>query len=172
LGEDLGRLGSLIAALTAAYGEGAQLGADDVMPFLGEAGGVAPWDLTDAIDRGDTPAALSALHRMLAGGARHPLVVTATLQRHYLSMLKLDGSGVSTEREAAEVLGLRGSTFPARKAMTQSRNLRWAGLSQAVELLAQADLDLRGASAWPDALVMDVLVARLCRLARRRTPTQ
>jgi hypothetical protein len=30
-----------------------------------------------------------------------------------------------------------------------------------VELLAQADLDLRGAKAWPDELVMEVLVARL-----------
>ena len=34
---------------------GAKLGADDVEPFLGEAGGVPPWELTDAIDRGDIP---------------------------------------------------------------------------------------------------------------------
>jgi DNA polymerase III subunit delta len=32
-------------------------------------------------------------------------------------------------------------------------------------LLAQADLDLRGAKEWPDELVMEVLVARLSRLA-------
>lgn len=171
LGEDIGRLASLIAALTSAFGEGARVGADDVAPFLGEAGGVAPWDLTDAIDGGDTAAALHALHRMLSAGARHPLVVMATLQRHYTSMLKLDGASVASEKEAADLLGMRGSTFPARKAMNQARRLGWAGVSEAIELLAAADLDLRGARAWPDTLVMDVLVARLCRLSRRRSRT-
>jgi DNA polymerase-3 subunit delta len=169
LGEDLGRLSSLLGALTSAYGDGARLSVDDVAPFLGEAGGVAPWDLTDAIDRGDTPVALDALHRMLAAGGRHPLVVMATLQRHFTSMLKLDGAGVTSEKEAAGVLGLRGSTFPAKKAMSQARRLGWAGISEAVQLLAEADLDLRGARAWPDTLVVDVLVARLCRLSRRPT---
>jgi hypothetical protein len=37
---------------------------------------------------------------------------------------------------------------------------------RAVELLAGADLDLRGGKAWPDDLVLEVLVARLARLAR------
>jgi DNA polymerase-3 subunit delta len=36
---------------------------------------------------------------------------------------------------------------------------------RAIGLLAQADLDLRGAKEWPDELVMEVLVARLSRLA-------
>jgi len=35
-------------------------------------------------------------------------------------------------------------------------------------LLAQADLDLRGAKEWPDELVMEVLVARLSRLGSGR----
>ena len=48
-------------------------------------------------------AALSVLHRMLAAGDRHPLVVMATLQRHYGSMLRLDGSGATSEAAAAEV---------------------------------------------------------------------
>ncbi len=34
-----------------------------------------------------------------------------------------------------------------------------------MELLAGADVDLRGAKDWPDDLVMDVLVARLSKLA-------
>jgi DNA polymerase-3 subunit delta len=60
------------------------------------------------------------------------------------------------------------STFPARKAMQQGRRLGTAGVSRAVGLLAQADLDLRGARAWPDELVLEVLVARLSRLKRTR----
>jgi len=37
-----------------------------------------------------------------------------------------------------------------------------------VELVAQADLDLRGVKDWPDELVLEVLVARLAALGGRR----
>ncbi|HMC51217.1 MAG TPA: hypothetical protein VKI64_00540, partial [Acidimicrobiales bacterium] len=70
LGEDLGRLTALLELLAASYGERARLGVEEVAPFLGEAGGVAPWELTDAMDAGDTAGALAALHRLLAGGRR------------------------------------------------------------------------------------------------------
>jgi DNA polymerase-3 subunit delta len=170
LGEDVARLSSLIDVLSAAYGDGARVSADDVEPFLGEAGAVAPWDLTDAIDNGDTDGALHALRRLLAAGDRHPLVILATLHRHYGSMLRLDGAGASSEAEAGALLGIaKGkSTFPARKAMQQGRRLGTAGVARAIELVAQADLDLRGALAWPDELVLEVLVARLSRLKRTR----
>jgi DNA polymerase III subunit delta len=55
--------------------------------------------------------------------------------------------------------------FPARKAMTQAARLGPAGVARAIELLAAADLDLRGLKEWPDGLVLEVLVARLSRLA-------
>ena len=42
----------------------------------------------DAIDRGDAAGALDQLHRMLRGGDQHPLAIMATLQSHYLRMLK------------------------------------------------------------------------------------
>jgi DNA polymerase-3 subunit delta len=169
LGEDLGRLTNLLEALAAAYGVGAKVGVDDVEPFLGEAGGVPPWELTDAIDAGDTSRALIALHRMLRAGDRHPLQVMATLHGHFANMLRLDGSGVSNEADAAALL--RSKPYPAKKAMTQARKLGREGVSRAIQLLADADLDLRKLRKdWPEDLVMEVLVARLCRLspARRR----
>ena len=46
----------------------------------------------------------------------HPLVVMASLTNHYNRMLALDGADVRGEKEAAELLGLKGSTFPARDA--------------------------------------------------------
>src|ERR1700694_766604 len=73
LGEDLWRLAGILDALSVAYGEGARLGIEELQPFLGQAGSLAPWELTDAIDRGDIEASLSVLHRMLGAGARHPL---------------------------------------------------------------------------------------------------
>jgi DNA polymerase-3 subunit delta len=168
LGEDLGRLGNLLEALGAAYGQGARVSADDLRPFLGEAGSVPPWDLTDAIDSGDTNAAVGALHRMLAAGDRHPLAIMSSLHTHYARMLRLDGAGVRDEAQAAELLGMKGSTFPAKKALNQARRLGHDGVVDAIRLLADADLDLRKFTKdWPEQLVMEVLVARLSRLGPR-----
>ena len=166
LGEDLSRLNGILEVLRTAYGHGATVTVDQLEPFLGEAGGVAPWELTDALDRGDAATAMALLHRLIKGGDRHPLVVMSTLHRHYGQMLRLDGAGARDEKAAAQLLGLKGSTFPARKALTQSRKLGSAKVQRAIALLAEADLDLRGQRSWPDELVMEVLVARLCQLAR------
>jgi DNA polymerase-3 subunit delta len=170
LGEDVGRLGTLLDALAAAYGEDANITSDMLAPFLGAAGSVAPWDLTDAIDRGETEGALVQLHRMMEAGERHPLVILATLHRHYTSMLKLDGANVRNESDAAAITGT--GPYPAKKALAQGRRLGHDGVARAVALLADADVDLRGARAWPEQLILEVLVARLSRLggARRAAP--
>lgn len=168
LGDDPQRLVGLLETLAGSYGRdtGTRLGVADIEPFLGEAGGVPPWELTDALDRGDIPGALAKLGRMTQGGGRHGLQIMATLQNHYGRMLALDGAPVAGEKDAARLLGLRGSTFPARKALAQSRKLGHDRIVRAIELLANADLDLRGGKAWPDGLVLEVLVARLANLAR------
>ncbi len=165
-GEDVARLLPLLNTLAAAFGETSQLGVADLAPFLGEAGSVPPWDLTDAIDRGDVGEAVRRLRRLLGGGERHPLQIMVTLTNHLERILALSGSSARNEKEAATLLQLKGSTFPARKALDQSRKLGPARITRAVNLLADADIALRGASAWEPALVMEVLVARLAALGR------
>ncbi len=166
LGDDPQRLVGMIGTLVGSFGVGARLGAADLEPFLGESGGVPPWELTDALDRGDITTALDKLHRIVGGGGRHPLQVMATLHGHYARILQLDGAAVGGEKDAAQLLGLKGSTFPARKSLQQARRLGHDRVVEAVSLLAGADLDLRGGKAWPQGLVLEVLVARLARLAR------
>jgi DNA polymerase-3 subunit delta len=163
LGEDAGRVQGILETLSSAYGDSHVLKVVDVEPFLGEAGGVPPWDLTDAIDRGDTTKSLLLLHRMMRAGERHPLQVMAILHSHFTKLLTLDGSNARDEASAAAVLGIKPG-FPARKALDQYRKLGNSGVVRAIGLLAQADLDLRGAKEWPDELVMEVLIARLSRL--------
>lgn len=169
LGEDLGRLQGLLSSLASAYGNADVLGVDEVAPFLGVPGAVAPWDLTDAIDRGDVSGAIDCVHRMMKAGERHALVVIATLHRHFQAMLRLDGSGLRSERDAAALLGM--SPFPAKKAMVQGRKLGFAKVAQGLRLIAAADLDLRGLRDWkvadePDGLLeMEVLVGRLAQLS-------
>jgi len=167
LGEDMGRLSGLLDALAAAYGEGASLRADQVREYLGVAGRVPPWELTDAIDGGDARASLAALARMLDAGEMHPLAVLSILHRHYQAMLRLDGVAVGDADQAARLLGVR-SSFVAKKALTEARRLGSSGISQAVLLLAAADLDCRGATANPPETVLEVLVARLSRLGHTR----
>jgi len=165
LGDDLGRLQGVLDTLASAHGSTHVLHVDDVTPFLGDAGGVPPWDLTDAIDAGQTARALELLHRMLHGGDRHPLVVMAILHAHYAKLLVLDGVGARDEVAAAAAMGIKPG-YPARKAMKVHAELGADRVGRAIRLLAQADLDLRGAKDWDPELVVEILVARLSRLRR------
>jgi len=167
LGGDLHRLAGLLDTLEDAYGPGAAVGEDELAPFLGAAGRVAPWDLTDAIDKGDSGEALAMLGRLTGAGEMHALAILAILHRHYQAMLRLDGAQVSSAEEAAEIAGMR-SAYPAKKALDQARQLGSARIGRAIELLAAADLDLRGRSGLDDAVILEVLVARLSRLGGTR----
>jgi len=164
LGEQRSRVLSLLATLESVYGPDVTIGVDEVTPFLGESGDVPPWELTDAIDSGRIDVALDKLHRMTGAGGRHPLQIMASLQTHYLRLLKLDGAPVSGEKQAAQLLGMKGSTFPAKKALAQTKRLGSHRIKRAIELLAEADRGLRGESGWSPVLVMEVLVARLANL--------
>jgi len=163
LGEDVGRLEGLLATLAGAFGGTRALKPEDVEPFIGEGGGVPPWELTDAIDAGKTAAALGLLARMTGPGGRHPLQLMAILHGHYVRLARLDGVDVTSEDQAAAVLGIKPG-FPAKKALTQYRRLGGDGVRRAIELLAAADLDLRGRRDLDSDVVMEILVARLSRL--------
>jgi DNA polymerase III subunit delta len=164
-GDDAGRVLGLVDLLHSAFGEGARLDVDDVEPYLGTSGSVAPYLLTGAIDRGDTESALDVLAR-LRGSGFHPLQVMVVLHRHYQRILRLDDPAVGGEADAVAALGGKVKAYPASLALRQSRTLRSAGIRAAYEALAKADLDLRGASAAPEDATLEVLVARLARLSR------
>lgn len=172
LGEDISRLESLLNVLAAAYGPGTKIGPAQVEPYLGDAGSSAPWDLTDAIDRGDAAEAIAQLHRLLSGSGRHALGVVSSLHNHVSRMARLDGANVAGEAEAAALLGI--AAYPARKALSQSRRLGTDALLRMLTLVADADVDLKGRSSWSEELVLEVLVARLARVGRpsRRTASR
>ena len=97
-------------------------------------------------------------------GEMHPLQVMVLLHRHFERFARLDGENVSSPIDAMALLGIR-SEFPARKAMQQAEKLGSDAIAQGIVLLADADVQLRGQRDWPEELVMEVLVARLSRLA-------
>jgi DNA polymerase-3 subunit delta len=172
LGDDAGRVNSLVEALRSAYGSEAVLGVDDVMPYLGDAGAVPGYLLTNAIEAGDPAGALEVLHRLLHAPsqrdakAMHPLQVLAILLGYYRRLLRLDDPSVRTSADAVAALDGRVKEFPARKALDSARSLGTDGIRQAFDALHQADLDLKGARGIPPDAVVEVLVVRLARLAR------
>ena len=167
LGEGVGRLEGILGVIRSTYGDGVKIGVEDVEPFLGEAGGVPPWDFTDAIDGGQTAKALTLMSRMMHGGDRHPLQIMAILHGHYAKLARLDGVDARSEHDAAEAMGIKAG-FPAKKALANYRRLGGGNVQRAIQLLAEADRDLRGDTDLDSETVMEVLVARLSRLGPAR----
>ncbi|GMU77945.1 MAG: hypothetical protein AMXMBFR46_07430 [Acidimicrobiia bacterium] len=178
VGTEVGRIPALVEVLAAAFppatGDGRdRLSAADVEPYLGDEGGVPPWELTKAIEQGDVAGALAVLHRLLhASGPQqpkpmHPLPVLAMLHNHYRRVARLDDPAIATKADAVAALGPKVRDFQAQKALGQARALGTDGIREAYAALAQADLDLKGARAIPEDLVMEVLVARLAALTGR-----
>jgi DNA polymerase-3 subunit delta len=173
VGEDAGRVHSLVEVLVAASEPGTTLGVDDVEPYLGEAGPVPTYELTNAIEKGDVAGSLAILHRLLRASSSqqakpmHPLQVMVSLQNAYRRLLRLDDPDVRTAEDAAAAIGGRTNPRAARYRLEHARALGSDGLRQAFAYLAQADIDLKGARAIPEDAVMEVLVARLAHLSAR-----
>ncbi len=177
LGDDVARADSLARTLASVFG-GAPIRYDDLAPYLGDAGDVPEWDLTDAIDGGDPARAIAIARRMLGSRSRSGLQIVAILQRYVTRLAKVAGGGVSSEDEAASLLGV--SRYPAAKLWRAAQRLGAARVSEAVSLVARADLDLKGGVTYgsrdgadvdpTEVTVVEVLVARLARLSavRRR----
>jgi DNA polymerase-3 subunit delta len=173
LGDNAGRVATLVDVLAAAFGPGVTLSADDVRPYLGEAGAVPSYLLTNAIESGDPAAALEVLHRLLTVSSpqqpkpMHPLQVMGVLNGYYRRILRLDDPSVRSRGDAVAALGGRVKEYPAGKALDQARALGSGGIRQAFDALFQADLDLKGARGIPEDAVIEVLVVRLARLSAR-----
>ena len=179
VGDDVARVDALARTLRSIYGT-ASLNFAHIEPYLGDAGDVPEWDLTDAIDGGDATKAIVVARRMLDSKSRAGLQIVNILQRHYLRMARLEGSGVRGEEEAAALLGI--NKYPAGKSLRVSERLGPERVSTAVHWITQADLNLKGGVSYggkdldtdldvTDLTVVEVLVARLAKMtqgARRR----
>jgi DNA polymerase-3 subunit delta len=177
LGEDAGRVPELVDLWHSAYGDDAVLDLGDIDQYLGDLGTAGPFELTNAIDRGDVPRALEVLHRMLSATSAaqpkplHPMQIMGSLSGHYRRLLRLDDPDIVTKEQAADALGMK-SPGGARFPLEASKRLGTDGLREAMRLLANAELDLRGASGLDERTVTEVLIARLAALSRRHARTR
>jgi DNA polymerase-3 subunit delta len=179
VGDDVARVDALARTLSSIYGS-APLNFDQLKMYLGDAGDLPAWDLSDAIDAGDVARAMSVARRMLESRRRAGLQIVSLLQRHYLNIARLEGSLVTTKEEAAALLSI--NAYPAGKALQVANRLGAKRVTTAVHWITEADLALKGAVSFggrdlesdmdvTELTVIEVLVARLARLsagARRR----
>ncbi len=179
LGDDMARVDALARTLQTIYGS-APLNFSHIEPYLGDAGDVPEWDLTDAVDSGDATKAIVVARRMLDSKGRAGLQIVNILQRHYLRMAKLEGSGVRGADDAGALLGIKG--FPAQKSLQMSQRLGTERIATAVHWITNADVALKGGVSYggkdlntdmdvTELTVIEILVARLAKMtqgARRR----
>ena len=173
-GSEAGMVKRIVTTLATIDSDGSPIDVDEVSPYLTDAGSVPVWDLTNAIEKGDTKSALATLNRLLnatsakQARAMHPLQTLAVLVSHYRRLLRLDDPEIRSPEAAAKALGGKTNPNSARFRLKQAQRLGPEGLQRAFEYLANADLDLKGRRAIPEDVVMETLVARLCALENRR----
>ncbi len=173
VGDDVARVDAMARTLSSIYGT-APLKFSHIEPYLGDAGDVPAWDLTDAIDSGDATKSIVVARRMLDSRGRGGLQIVNILQRHYLSMARLEGSGATSQEEAGSILSM--SPYPAGKALKMAQRLGPQRITQAVHWVREADVSLKGGVSYggkdlntdidvTDLTVVEVLVARLARMS-------
>ena len=174
LGDDAGRVHELVAVLATRFPLGATVRSADVEPYLGEAGTVASnFELTGAIEQGDTPTALDVLYRLMHATSskhekpNHPIFIMAALTSYYRALLRIDSPDVNSKEDAHAILG--GNPWAAKFRLDALRRIGSSGVREAYALVCRADLDLRGAGgtrAIDEETVMQLLIARLCSIHR------
>lgn len=133
-----------------------------VLAYIGRPGEVPVWSLSDHIDRADTVKAMETLHRISIA----PVAVHGALMAHFQRLYTIQEAGLRSPQEAAEFLGVKGSTYPLQKAI---RTLPRYGnsLEALMGILTKAGADLRGGSPLSDMLILEILVGRLCTYPRK-----
>lgn len=170
IGEDVSQVPPILEALSEFY-PGARIDVEQLTPFLSAPGEIKPWTLTDAIDRGPqgVAEALEMVGRLWS--KQTPVGIVSILKAHMDRIWRLQKTGITNERDAADYLGMKGaSTYPAKKAINLGRAYGSAA-EPLLQMIAEVDAALRGGrNQWagvPSRLTLEVLVARMCVYPRR-----
>ena len=166
VGEEIARIPAILATLESVFGSGSDLQSSDIEPYIGQAGNVVPWELTNGITTGNAASAIKILSRMQGNGAQHQMQILSFLSNHYFRILQLSGRNGVTSEEAANLLGDK-SSYRAKMTLSEANRLGPEKSKRAIQLLAEADVNLRGGTGVPAEVVMEVLVARLSSLYKR-----
>jgi len=163
-GDTVSLVPALLDTLQAVYGSNS-VDVDDVRPWI-TTGSLPIWSLTGAVDDGNVVEALHVLDRIW--GDASPVAIVGALKAHMYRIFVLQKTGIRDERVAGDFLGMKGSTYPAKKAILLGSRYKGA-VEPLLNYTIEADASLRGGDGRgiPQRILVEVLVGRMCAYPRK-----
>lgn len=164
LGSDLRELSGAVSQLASDTATGKTIDVDDVEKFQRGRVETTGFDVADATLDGKTDHALITLRQALTSGV-DPVLITSALASAIRTLAKVSGASRGVKSfDLAGTLGL--PPWQIDKARRQLQGWNPATLSAAVVTLAQADADIKGASADPAYALERCIIE----IIRKRSP--
>jgi DNA polymerase-3 subunit delta len=156
VGVELRDLDAALSQLATALGPGARVGAADVRRTFPRLADQRIFVLTDALGERRLPAAMGSLRRLLEQGDE-PLILLGSLVAHVRRLLRVRREAEGSTRAVADLLGLPG--WRAERISKQARSYREEELVEAMQVLAEADVEIKGGDLPPAAALERAVVA-------------
>ncbi|MGQ0634854.1 MAG: DNA polymerase III subunit delta [Planctomycetaceae bacterium] len=159
-GFDLGLLAQELAKLATFVGDARAIDAQAVERLVGGWKAETTWKMLDSVRDGRIDVAIDLLDKLLGAG-EHPLRLLGGINASYRPIAR----GVETARRGAPLRqaladeGVKPFTLDAVEAYL--RRLTRAKAERILDWLLEADLDVKGASALPERLILERLLLRL-----------
>ncbi|MFA5788091.1 MAG: DNA polymerase III subunit delta [Actinomycetota bacterium] len=161
VGADLRELAQAVSQVVLSHLGAARVDAPDVDDQFrggGEADERTIFAFVDQVFTGRAAGALVNLDRLMASGD-DPLRVLGMLARQVRLLLRVREAGSAPRDALAAQIGVR--DFVVDRLRAQARRYSPQDLREALDLIAQADLDCKGAEDLPARLVLELLVVQL-----------
>ncbi|MCA9009572.1 MAG: DNA polymerase III subunit delta [Planctomycetaceae bacterium] len=159
-GDGLGMLLQEVAKLASLVGEVAEITRDDVVKVVGGWRTETTWVMLDAVRDGNLNKALEALNKlMMAGEAPQKILGGVTFTFRKLAEATERARAGTPLREAISVSGI----FPAAIAPSETylRRIGFERASRILQLLIEADTEMKGGSRVDPRLLLERLFVRL-----------
>ena len=172
LGNNVGLVQSVLSVLGSSFAPGLVIDASDLEPYLPKGGDLPPWKLTQLIEGGKTPEALVMLERMMTFDAKPAPLLLSVLTRYFLDLAALASPTLRTaeaQNGALVAAGGKGKApFIVTKLHGVATRLSLTDYHRIFSWLGESERALRGGSALPDIMVLELVVSRTAELMRAR----
>jgi DNA polymerase III subunit delta len=159
VGQDLRELAGALAKLHVAVPPPAPLTAGHVAEYLAQTADRGIFEMADAVFAADAATALDRLDALLDQG-EEPIGLLGLLARQLRLLLRVaDHPGVPAA-QVAQLVGGGTRDWQVERARRQARKFRPEDLRRALDVVAEADAEVRNGS-LPSRLLLELVIARL-----------
>lgn len=155
VGGELRDLDGALSQLATALGNGAKVSASEVRKAFPRLADERIFAFTDAVGERRIAPAMTALRRLLEQGDE-PIVVFGSLVGHVRRLLRVRPFVEQGKRAVADAAGL--PEWRAQKLMDQARTYREEELVEALQVLAETDIEMKGDFPSPEAALERAVV--------------